>query len=372
MTGRETKPAPNLNSSAAQLRLLIDAAPIALIVVDRTGRVVLANRQSSEIFGYEEAELLGRGVNLLVPESSRRLHHLQMESFFDAANPRSMGAGREVLAVDRTGREFPVEIGLTPVQTDLGVLAVAAIIDVTDRRRVETESTLARIVQQAMFPESQPVFPGCDLFGMSRPADATGGDFFDFMALPEQRMGVVIGDASGHGFAAALVTASARSYLRALSRTEKSLTQIMGITNQLLIHDLPEGRFVTLFYAVLDPRMSTVKYAGAGHSAYLFNRDGHFKQHLDSAGPAMGWFDAMEYPSTTINVESGDILLLTTDGIEEAMSANDELFGRERILEILREHAFEPAAEIVRALYTAVRKFRAQHRDDATAIVAKF
>jgi PAS domain S-box-containing protein len=358
--------------AAARLRLIIDSAPVALIVVDRTGRIILANRQALHVFGYQEAELVGRGVNLLVPAHSRRLHHLQMESFFEAGVPRSMGGGREVLGVDRNGREFPIEVGLTPVQSETGPLAVAAIIDITERRRVETESTLARIVQQAMLPKSQPVFAGCDIFGMSKAADATGGDFFDFIPLSDDRLGVVIGDASGHGFAAALVTASARSYLRALSRTEKSLTQILGITNQLLCQDLTEGRFVTLFYAVLDPGQLTIKYAGAGHSVCLFSAQGHFKQLLDSSGPALGWFATMKIPSKTIAIDAGDILLLTTDGIEEAMSASGELFGRERILEILHEHASEPAAEIVRALYAAVRRFRASQLDDATAIIVKF
>lgn len=184
MPSHEPNSPPRPTDSEARLRMLIDAAPVAMLVVDRNGRIVLVNQQAAKTFGYEYGELLGRGIDLLVPESLRRLHHLQVESFFHASVPRVMGSGREVLARHQDGREFPVEIGLTPIETSDGPQAMAAIIDVTERRRVETESTLARLVQQAMLPQTQPKFDGCDIFGASKPADATGGDFFDFIPIP--------------------------------------------------------------------------------------------------------------------------------------------------------------------------------------------
>jgi len=369
-------PEPSLPSSPkdseSRLRMLIDAAPIAMLVVDRNGRIVLVNRQAAKMFGYEEEELLGRGIDLFVPESSQRLHHLQVESFFQANVPRVMGSGREVLARDRSGREFPVEIGLTPIMTADGPQAVAAIIDITERRRIEMESTLARLVQQAMLPRTQPTFDGCDIFGTSKPADATGGDFFDYIPLSGKRLGIAIGDASGHGFAAALLTAAARSYLRAVSRIEHSLSEVLTMANKLLVDDVAEGRFVTLFYAVIEFDSSLLKYAGAGHSGYLFNSDGDLKQSLDSTGPALGWLPAAEFPTVTTHTEPGDILLLLTDGIEESMSAHDELFGRQRVFEVVKEHYHESAADIIRALLNAARAFRMQQLDDATAIAVKF
>jgi PAS domain S-box-containing protein len=368
----ETDGPPAPTDSEARLRVLIDAAPVAMLVVDRNGRIILVNRQAATTFGYAGAELLGRGIDLLVPESSRRLHHLQVESFFHAMMPRVMGASREVLARHSDGREFPIEVGLTPIETADGPQAVAAIVDVTERRRVETESTLARLVQQAMLPQTQPGFEGCDIFGTSKPADATGGDFYDFIPLPGQRLGIAIGDASGHGFAAALLTVAARSYLRAVSSIENSVSEVLAMANKLLVEDVPEGRFVTLFYAVVEPSMSLVKYAGAGHSGYLFNRDGCLKQSLDSTGPALGWFPTAEFPTATVHIEPGDLMLLLTDGIEESMSAEHELFGRQRVFEVVKEHCRESAADIIRALLGAARKFQAQQMDDATAIAVKF
>lgn len=372
MPSREPPAPPNSGDAESRLRLLIDAAPIAMMVVDRNGRIVLANRQTAKVFGYEETELLGRGLDLLVPESSRRLHHLQVESFFQAGVARVMGLGREVLAVDRQGREFPVEIGLTPIATPDGPQAVAAIIDITERKRVETESTLAHIVQQAMLPQSQPVLDGCDIFGTSKPAAATGGDFYDYISLPSRRLGVVVGDASGHGFAAALLTAAARSYLRAVSRIEHDVCTVLETANQLLVDDVPEGRFVTLFYAVVDPGRSQFTYAAAGQSGYLFGGDGSLKQTLRSTGPALGWLAAATFPTETIAAAPGDVLLLLTDGIEEAMSPGDELFGRQRVFDVIKDHVHEPAAEIIRHLLTAVRKFRSAQLDDMTAVAVKF
>ncbi len=360
------------DDSEARLRMLIDAAPVAMLVVDRSGRMVLVNRQAASTFGYEADEMLGRGIDLLVPESSRRLHHLQVENFFQAMTPRVMGATREVLARHREGREFPIEVGLTPLETPEGPQAVAAIVDITERRRVQTESTLARLVQQAMLPQAQPVFDGCDIFGTSKPADATGGDFYDFLRLTGQRLAIAIGDASGHGFAAALLTVAARSYLRAVTSIENSISEVLTMANKLLVEDVPEGRFVTLFYAVLEPSQSILKYAGAGHSGYLFNGDGALKQTLDSTGPALGWFHTAEFPTATVHTEPGDILLLLTDGIEEAMSADQEMFGRQRVLEVVKENSREPAAEIIRALLNAARRFQVEQHDDATAIVVKF
>jgi PAS domain S-box-containing protein len=364
---------PGLQDSEGRLRLLLDAAPVAILVVNRDGRIVFVNRQMAQTFGYEIGELVGCDVGVLIPESSRRLHPLQVESFFKAAVPRVMGIGREVRAVDRKGREFPVEIGLTPITGGDEPQVMAAIIDITERKRLETESTLARIVQQAMLPQMAPDFAGCDIAGASEPADATGGDFFDYIRLPNDRLAVVIGDASGHGFAAALVTAAARSYLRALSRVEINLSRILPTANRLLIEDVCDGRFVTLMYAVLDPSRSSFTYAGAGHAGYHFGRDGNFKQRLESTGPPLGWFPEAEYPAITAPAESGDLLLLLTDGIEESLSPDGEFFGRDRVEGVIKQRSRESASSIVRALHEAVHKFRGEllPHDDATVIVVK-
>jgi len=356
-----------------QMRLLIEVAPVAMLVVDRQGRISVANRRACEVFRYPAEQLMGMNVDELVPDLYRPTHRQQVESFFRALVPRVMGVGREVLAVDAHGREFPVEIGLSPVETPSGPLVVAAIVDITERKRRDKESTLARLVQEAMLPSIPENLPGLELAARAEPADATGGDFYDWLRFPDGRIGIVIGDASGHGFAAALVTATARSYLRALVRTESDLGEILKMTNSLLIDDVLDNRFVTLLFAVINPIQMTIEYAGAGHIGYLLGQDGALRCQLDNNGPPLGWFVDSEYPVTTLPLEHGDLVVLLTDGIEEAMCPAGTQFGRQRVLDLLRQVNNQSAEQIVAKLHKAVHDFHAgeEPHDDATAIIAR-
>lgn len=359
---------------SGNLATILDAAPIAMLVVDQRSRILFANRQASATFGYSLDELHGSQVERLIPARLRENHQRLVSQFFDTPNHRVMGVGREVVGVDAHGREIPLEIGLTPLQTSDGRLAIAAIIDITERRRRETESTLARVVQAAMLPTEAPWFPGVELAASSEPADAAGGDFYDYISLPGGRLAVVIGDASGHGFAAALVTVAARSYLRACSSTEGNISRILGQVNSLLLRDGLEGRFVTLFYASIAPQDRRLTYAGAGHTGYLLAENGDLKQQLASTGPPLGWFPDAEYPCEQLEVVPGDVLLLLTDGIEEAMSPAGEQFGRMRLLEFVRGNIRSTPAEIAQKMHATVHAFQAaagQH-DDATIVVARF
>ena len=355
------------------MRLLIDAAPVAMFVVDRQGRISVANRRACEVFHYPAERLMGMNVDELVPELYRPTHRQQVESFFRVLVPRVMGVGREVLAVDAHGREFPVEIGLSPVETPSGPLVVAAIVDITERKRRDKESTLARLVQEAMLPKIPESLPGIELAARAEPADATGGDFYDLLQFPDGRIGIVIGDASGHGFAAALVTATARSYLRALTRTESNVGAILKMANSLLIDDVLESRFVTLLFTIINPTRMTIEYAGAGHIGYLLGKDGTLRCQLDNNGPPLGWFADSEYPVTTLPLEHGDLLVLLTDGIEEAMSPDGAQFGRKRLLDLMRRISGQCVDQIVAKLHEAVHDFHAgdEPHDDATAIVAR-
>lgn len=356
-----------------QMRLLIDAAPIAMLVADHFGQIQVANRQAAALFGYAAEQLVGMNVEALVPDAYRRTHRQHVDSFFQALVPRVMGVGREVLGVDASGREFPVEIGLSPVETPEGPLVVAAIVDITERKRRDKESTLARLVQEAMLPQIPETLPGLELAARADPADATGGDFYDLLAFPDGRIGIVIGDASGHGFAAALVTATARSYLRALARTESDLGRILKMTNSLLIDDVLDSRFVTLLLIAIDPAHQSLNYAGAGHIGYVLGRDGGLRCQLDNNGPPLGWFTDSEYPVTTVPLEHGDLVVLLTDGIEEAMSPQGDQFGRQRVLDLLRHISRQPVAHIVARLHAAVQEFHAgdEPHDDATALIAR-
>lgn len=356
-----------------QMSQLIDAAPVAMLVVRRDGTIVVANRRAADVFSYPVDQLMGMHIDGLLPERFRPSHSQQVDGFFRAMLPRVMGVGREVTGMDAHGEEFPVEIGLSPVETPDGPLVVAAIVNITERKRREKESTLARLVQESMLPQIPRDLPGIELAARSTPADATGGDFYDLLRMDGDRLELVIGDASGHGFAAALVTAAARSYLRALSKMESDLGLILKQANQLLIDDVLDSRFVTLLLAVFDPVQQTLTYSGAGHLGYLLKPNGDLECLLDQNGPPLGWFAESEYPVTTVPLQHDNLLILLTDGIEEAMNPDGVQFGRQRVLDLLKREHHRPVEELVELLHSVVCDFRqtGEPNDDATVIIAR-
>lgn len=352
---------------------IVEAAPMAMFMIDTSGRIVVANRRAAEVFGYERDKLLGRHVNDLVPQSARGGHSTRIAEFFANPEPRVMGAGRDLLAVDANGSQFPVEIGLTSLSNDTQTYAVAVVADITRRKQIERDFTAARLVQTAMLPESLPHVAGLDIAARSLPAESTGGDFFDFLPLPDGTLGIAIGDASGHGFSAALVVAAAKAYLRALVSSGLDLATLMSRTNKLLLEDLSEGRFVTLFFGNLDTQNWSYSYAGAGHDGYLLDRDANLKKRLRSTGPPLGWFPEGTYKSDDVSLDPGDILLLMTDGLTEAFSADNEMFGRDRIFEVIRRTREASSDQIVDEIFREIRSFSegVEQADDMTIVVMK-
>ncbi len=254
-----------------------------------------------------------------------------------------------------------------------GVIGVA--LDITERRQIEEEMNVARHIQQALLPDRAPKVPGLDIAGFAKPAEACGGDFFDFIPLPNGQVAVLVGDVSGHGFGPAILTASAHSYLRALARTEKNLATVLSITNELLIDDSPPEQYLTLFLVRLSPGRKTLEFAGAGHPpGYIMDELGNVRVQLDSKGSPLGWFRDSEYQlSEPIPFKPGDVLILLTDGITEAMTTDKNFYGEERLLNCIRQNRHKSAKEILRGLLDSVREFvgKGKQRDDMTAIAVK-
>jgi sigma-B regulation protein RsbU (phosphoserine phosphatase) len=360
----------NVNDYATSI---VEAAPMAMFMIDTSGRIVVANREAAQVFHYGRDDLLGRHVNDLIPEPARGGHSARIAEFFANPEPRVMGAGRDLLAVDGEGHQFPVEIGLTSLSDDEQTYAVAVVADITRRKQIEREFTAARLVQTAMLPTSLPLVEGLDIAARSLPAESTGGDFFDFLRLSDGSLGVAIGDASGHGFSAALVVATAKAYLRALVSSGFDLATLMRQTNKLLLEDLSEGRFVTLFFGILDTTSWSYSYAGAGHDGYLLDADANVKKRLHSTGPPLGWFPEGSYESDEVSLSPGDLLLLMTDGLTEAFSAGREMFGRDRIIEVIRRTRDADSEQIVEEIFREVASFSegTEQADDMTIIVMK-
>jgi len=237
------------------------------------------------------------------------------------------------------------------------------------------EFLAAREIQERLFPEAPPQLAGFDIAGRSRAASAAGGDYFDYLPLLGGRWGIAVGDVTGHGIGPALLMAETRAYLRALAQSHEAVNTILTAANHVLADDIGSERFITMVLVALDPERRTLTYVNAGHPpAYVLDRHGVIRTRLGRSGVPLGIKPDVPYPATgDVALESGDTLLVFTDGIEEAMRMDDTMFGEERALDVIRHHLGQPAQVMVEALYRAVMEFAGDtpQLDDATAVIVR-
>lgn len=266
-----------------------------------------------------------------------------------------------------------IEPNRTESQEIIGTMGFA--VDVTERRQIEQEFGLARRIQQSLLPEAPPEIPGWDIAGLSRPADATGGDFFDYLDVRNDRFSVAVGDVSGHGLGPAILAASAHSYLHALTSTLSDQQEIMLALNRLLIADTPDDLFITMMYVSFDLIANQLLFDGSGHPPLLiFDANGNLKHELASAEPPLGWFDDLKFaPTPPTQIESGDLLVILTDGILEAMDVNHKAFGQDCVVDVVRKHIQDSAKTIASEIFAAAREFssHASPKDDMTLVVIR-
>ena len=233
-----------------------------------------------------------------------------------------------------------------------------------ERAVMDREAQEARLMQQALLPKSSPYIPGFVVSGLSVPARAVGGDWYDFIPFPDGRWGLVLADVSGKGTAAALLMSATRGVMRSLAEACCTPGEVLTRLNQLLVDDFPAGKFVTMVYAVLDPAARTVVFANAGHLRPLFidNQGEHF---LDTERGLPLGLGCGDYSETQISLSAGSKLIFYSDGITEAENASQEEYGLCR----LAEHATKPGASAV-SIVDDVRAFSngAGVRDDASVV----
>lgn len=371
-----------LRESELRYRLLWETSTDAVILVDSESRIHFANPAVETVFGYAPSDLAGKNLSLLQPGDLRGEHTEGMREYMLHGDPRVKHAPRETVGLHRDGRRIAIEIAFSEMQLHGERWLVAFIRDITERKKAEKELRdnqeqfrIAREIQQRLFPKAAPETPGLDLAGASYPAEATGGDYFDYLTLADGAMGVVVADVTGHGIGPAMLMAETRAYLRLLARNRSELGIIMDRANQMLAEDVSYERFVTLILTKFDPQTRCLTYSSAGHPpGYVLDATGQLKCLLKRTGGPLGIQpDARYTESAQIQLASGDIVLLLTDGVDESMSPDGEFFGLERTLSAVRANLNRPAREIVEALYQSVRVFSANtpQLDDVTAVVIK-
>lgn len=241
--------------------------------------------------------------------------------------------------------------------------------------KLEHDMSLAREIQQGLLPKETPNLQGFDIYGWSQPCDETGGDYFDYVPMDGGKLGLVIADVTGHGIGPALLMAGARAFTRATAALGGTVDQLLFLVNNLLAQDLAGGRFVTLFWGALDAGTRTFEYSSAGHGhAFIYRRDTEKLEELDSTAPPLGIIPDLQFPmGGRYELKQGDVILLTTDGLEEAMNPSNEEYGRARLRQTLTKHAGKTAAGMAESIHNDVVHFMAgaQQRDDLTMVVVK-
>ena len=240
--------------------------------------------------------------------------------------------------------------------------------------RINHDIDIARSIQLDLLPTSSPRLDHFEIAGWNRPANQTGGDYFDWQVLPDGQLAISVGDATGHGIGPALVSTLCRAYARATFLTDGH-DRVLGRLNSLLANDLADDRFVTFAVAFLNPDNGEVKVLSAGHGPILcYRRATNNLENFDAQGIPLGMIAGMPYEDSSVRcLNAGDMLVLVTDGFYEWQNPENEEFGLERLKDTIRQARDCPAEEVITRLYAAVKDFSkgTEQNDDLTAVVLK-
>jgi sigma-B regulation protein RsbU (phosphoserine phosphatase) len=243
-----------------------------------------------------------------------------------------------------------------------------------ERGRLERELQMAREVQASLLPRETPQVPGWEFAARWQPARQVSGDYYDFVPVDGGRWGMVIADVSDKGMPAALFMALTRSTIRASMGSTASPAEGIAHANRLLCADSVGGMFITLFYVLLDPATGEMTYVNAGHNPPLL-RKGHTGRpealiELTRTGMALGVLEDTPFEQRTVQIDPGDSVFLYTDGVTDALNAQGQEFGEQRLLRLLDEHRHAAAGQMIDAIASALHRHVGEtpRADDVTIV----
>jgi PAS domain S-box-containing protein len=391
---------------------LVLNSPVAIAIMDLDEKVVSWNPAAERLFGYSQDEAVGRSIDELVA-GTQKMHaevleytrQLSSNSRVDTVTRRSRKDGTlvdvELLAVPvRVGED---QVGTYAMYHDISELKRAEeevrqlnkdlerrVAERTEqlksamakqqeeaqqRERIEQELRVARLIQQTFLPRSAPELGSYQIASYYRPAREVSGDFYDFLRLPDGRLGLVVGDASGKGIPAAMVMANTRSVLRTIAQGgDIAPGQVLEEANEILYPDIPPNMFVTCFYAILDPNTGSLTYANAGHDLPYLHRNGDAEE-LRARGMPLGLMPGMSYEEREVVVDAGESVLFYSDGLVEAHDPQGEMFGFPRLRALVAEHDEEEDSLVdflLEELYSFVAEGWEQEDDITLVTLGKF
>jgi len=347
-----------------------------LVIVPTDLVVAEAERAEEEVLSETQRQLLATGAIFLVV----------MFLIVLAAHLGARAVTRPVLALTKAAGQ--IADGDLDTRADvrsgdeLETLAHAfnaMVPHLRERMEIRDSLLLARKVQQHLLPAAPPDIDGLDIAGVSLYCDETGGDYYDYMDLSNQapdRVGIVIGDVSGHGIASALFMAGARATMRTRATREEGPARLVSEVNRRLAADSTDGRYMTLFWVVVDTPVRAIRWVNAGHHpGLLYDPLSDVFEELGGDGIPLGIDSDWAYrASGRTDLSAGQVLILGTDGIQETRDEGGRMFGEEGIRALIREHAHRSAEEIVGRVTGALAEYRGtvRQQDDVTLVVVRF
>jgi serine phosphatase RsbU (regulator of sigma subunit) len=242
-----------------------------------------------------------------------------------------------------------------------------------EKERQDREIKLVQAVQRGFQPERLETKVGdVTIAGLNELCEDASGDYYDVIGLPDSRVGIALGDVSGHGLGAAIVMTQARALLRAFSHSDGDLGRVMNLLNDFLSKDMTRGKFISLFVGLLDPKTSRMVWCNAGHLPPLLLRKATGEvERLEAQGTVVGIFEQAGYEARgPVELEPGDLLILYTDGVTEADDPQDQLFGEERLVQTLRRLHGQPPVAVLDGIRAALLEWtqKPRLRDDLTIL----
>lgn len=366
-----------LREAEGKYRLLFDVESDAILIFDNeTQRLIDFNNSALLLYGYSREDFTKLHAWDLVVDGKLPgiSKHLAAEQ--DVQRLPMMHHRR------KSGMVFPAEVSASSFSWKGRECLVCIVRDVTERQRMDEmrhSMALAHQVQQHLLPQNLPCIPGIDLFAGSQSCEEVGGDYYDFFPLREDGedcWGVAVGDVSGHGVGAALLMSLAKGVLHAnLEHHETHLEELFLAVNRQLLRNTDDASFMTLFVGVLHLRHLRFRWNSAGHGPiFHFQQAGNQIVELVTTGVPLGICDDKPYPShAAVQLAVGDVLLFGTDGLWESRNPAGEMFGVERLKDILRGSAQRPAVQIYSTIMGRLADFCGTRRteDDVTLVVLK-
>jgi PAS domain S-box-containing protein len=359
-----------------RLSSAVEQTADAVFITDRNGVIEYVNPAFEVVTGFPRAEVLGNTPRIM---KSGEMPPGYYEKLWNTILNGKAFQG-QTINHRRDGSKLIVEQTITPMKDQTGQIThfVSLLKDVTERihfQEQETEHRLAGRIQQGLFPKRPPEIKGYDIAGAVFPASNTSGDCFDFIPMLDGTTGIVVGDVCGHGMGSALIMASARAYLRSITRYVSDPRVVLGELNDQIFADLIDVGFITVSLARLDPGRNTLEYANAGNwPAYILDSGGNVIREIRTGGIPIGLKAEFKLrPSEPTQLEPGSMAVFLTDGIPEAMDGSDQAFGIERMLALIKANRAAPASEIIQKVRDEVVSFlgSVDHDDDQTLVICK-